>query len=319
MNIPSSGVSLVAGFQFGQRPLRCGRGNRTFICCCRGRSHRSKKKARPSQPQAIFNEPSSGRALHALSSAKPMASGQSKSIAVSQIDQDGAAFRDCYGLDSCLKAGSRESSFIHGKRSSIQTTVSGAKGLGSSSVAIVISIDGEESSFRNAIGVPQQAANHRTRSAKATLRIEPETNCKALRGIVPQVTTGAPAARRQSTQWQSLIPFGASLRKYRSPPQRQPPSNFCFGIGKFNNFRRLVRVFCFGKLLTNNFSLLSPIILGRHSRIAFEISAEEERVVVSDLLSNLLDWISAFQKPPARVIDPAPGAASQLELSRWPA
>ena len=49
--------------------------------------------------------------------------------------------------------------------------------------------------------------------------------------------------------------------------------------------------------------MLVAIILWRHASVPLEITAEEKRVVVADLLRNLFDWVVAFEQAPARVID----------------
>src|SRR6516225_8656702 len=46
--------------------------------------------------------------------------------------------------------------------------------------------------------------------------------------MVPHLTTAAALARRQSTQWQSLIPIGFSSSRYLNLPHKHPPESVFF-------------------------------------------------------------------------------------------
>src|SRR5439155_16316455 len=96
------------------------------------------------------------------------------------------------GIDSSITT--------QGNLSSRKIAFCGANGVGSSSDAIVTSITSESLVSSKNKCVPQHAAKERIRFAYGILRGSPFVMTRSLRGIVPQVTYGAPALRRQSMQ-----------------------------------------------------------------------------------------------------------------------
>jgi hypothetical protein len=83
--------------------------------------------------------------------------------------------------------GSDSSSLTHGNLSSSQIAFCGAKGVGSSSDAIVTSIMSESLVSSKNKCVPQHAANERIRFACAILRGSPRVTTRSSRGTDPQV------------------------------------------------------------------------------------------------------------------------------------
>jgi hypothetical protein len=96
--------------------------------------------------------------------------------------------------------GSDSSIVTQGNLSSSQIAFCGANGAGSSSDAIVTSTVSESLLSSTNKCVPQHGAKERMRFACAILRDSPFVVRRSSRRTDPQVTYGAPALRRQSTQ-----------------------------------------------------------------------------------------------------------------------
>ena len=88
-----------------------------------------------------------------------------------------------------------------------------------------------EASARKVREVPQTAQWVRsTPGEEAKAAGLPWTSAKPSAGTVSQATLCAPAARRQVAQWQMLAPSTGPSMRYRTAPQRHPPSmGSCMG------------------------------------------------------------------------------------------